>query len=53
VDSRFIEKDGKRAENKKPAKVKTSLDDVKLAKPEVLSDKGEQPVPLEYKDLLR
>jgi hypothetical protein len=52
-DTRFIGKDGKVGLNTSPARTKTRLEDVKLAKPEAVTDPSEQPIPLEYRDILQ
>ncbi len=52
-DTRFTEKKGERAIHKGEAKPKTELGDLKLAKPEIESQDENQPIPLEYKDLLQ
>jgi hypothetical protein len=52
LDSRFTGSDTTLEENKAPAQAKTSLDDVILAKPQGSTQKGRQPIPLEYKDIL-
>ncbi|MFM1849107.1 MAG: hypothetical protein RL417_2581 [Pseudomonadota bacterium] len=51
-DSRFMGADGKVGLNKGPARAKTRLEDVKLAKPDPVKDPAEQPIPLEYRDIL-
>ena len=51
-DSRFTGVDGKIGLNKAPARPKTRLEDVKLAKPDPLKDPADQPIPLEYRDIL-
>lgn len=51
-DSRFTGTDGKVGLNKGPARTKTNLEDVKLAKPDPVKDPAEQPIPLEYRDVL-
>jgi len=51
-DTRFTGKDGKVGLNKSPARSKTNLEDVKLAKPDPVKDPTEQPIPLEYRDIL-
>jgi hypothetical protein len=53
LDARFTGSDSTLEENKAPAKAKTTLDDVILAKPQGSSLKGRQPIPLEYKDMLQ
>jgi len=52
-DTRFTGQDAGLAGNEKEAKVKTELADIKLAKPEAPKDKAKQPIPLEYRDLLK
>ena len=52
LDARFTEKAGELTLNKKEAEAKTSLSDVKLAKPEAAKDEQKQPIPLEYRDIL-
>lgn len=53
LDARYTGSESTLEENKAPAKAKTTLDDVILAKPQGSSLKGRQPIPLEYKDMLQ
>jgi len=52
LDSRFTGTETTLEENKAPAHAKTTLDDVLLAKPQGSTHKGQQPIPLEYKEIL-
>ena len=52
LDARYTGKQGTLGKNSALAKFKTSIDDVKLARPEPVKDQNSQPVPLEYKDVL-
>lgn len=53
IDERYTGEDSKRELNQDETKLKTKLSDVKLGKPEPIKNEDEQPIPLEYRDLLR
>lgn len=53
IDSRFVDKEGKRYLNEEEAKFKTTLSEVELAKPKPIKDRSKQPIPLEYRDILK
>ncbi len=53
TDTRFTSKDGNLGKNSSLAKFKTTIEDVKLSRPEPMKDQSAQPVPLEYKDILQ
>lgn len=53
LDRRFTSAGGTRARNDREATSKLSIEDVELAKPEASKDPNAQPIPLEYRDLLR
>jgi hypothetical protein len=52
-DPQHTGKDSSLEKNSKESAPKTSLEDVMLAKPKGSTQKGEQPIPLEYKDILQ
>ena len=52
-DTRYTDTSGKRAHRTKEAVSKTELADVELARPEPIKNQGDQPIPLEYRDLLK
>ena len=51
-DSRYTGGGSSLDKNDVPAQSKTSIDDVTLAKPRGSKELGEQPIPLEYRDIL-
>jgi hypothetical protein len=53
TDERFTGEDSTLEESDAPAQPKTSLEDVTLAKPKTSPQKAQQPIPLEYRDILR
>lgn len=53
IDSRFAKGDGKLDRNTKPVRPKTSLADIKLARPESDQLKESQPIPLEYQQQMK
>lgn len=53
LDARFTGQDSTLEESSAPASPLTTLDDVTLAKPKPSTQRGEQPIPLEYRDDLR
>lgn len=53
VDQRFLGQESSLEENKNEARAKTSLEDVTLAKPKPALQRAEQPIPLEYQELLK
>lgn len=53
LDTRYVEKGGKRVRRKGPAKFKRKLEQVDLPKPDPVKTKNEQPIPLEYRDVLQ
>jgi hypothetical protein len=52
-DTRYTGNESSLEKNKAPAEPKTSIEDVTLAKPKGSKEKGEQPIPLEYRDILK
>jgi hypothetical protein len=53
VDQRFLGEGSNLEKNDEEAQARTSLEDVTLAKPRSSTQKGEQPIPLEYRDVLK
>lgn len=54
VDAQYTESKGKLGDNPNKSGARTSLQDVPLAKPEgELGNTAKQPIPLEYRDILR
>lgn len=53
IDERFTGEESSLEESDAPAQPKTTLEDVTLAKPKSSSSKAKQPIPLEYRDILR
>jgi hypothetical protein len=53
LDERFTGENLNPEQGESKAKPKTTIDDVTLAKPKSAPHKGEQPIPLEYRDILR
>ena len=53
VDERFVGNESTIEENEEEAQPKTSLEDVTLAKPKPALQRAEQPIPLEYQDVLK
>ena len=52
-DTRFTGQDSTEEEGKGPAQPKTTIEDLTLSKPKSSVDRGEQRIPLEYKDIIR
>jgi hypothetical protein len=52
-DSRFTEKNSSIEKNTQPARPKITIEEMDLQKPKGTKEKGEQPIPLEYRDSLR
>lgn len=52
-DTRYTGNNSSLEKNKAPAEPKTSIEDVTLAKPKGSKEKDEQPIPLEYRDILK
>jgi hypothetical protein len=52
-DARFTGQDSLEEEGKGPAQPKTTIEDLTLAKPKPSVERGEQRIPLEYKDILQ
>jgi hypothetical protein len=53
IDERFAGDDLKPESGDQGAQPKTTLEELTLAKPKSVPHKGQQPIPLEYRDLLR
>ena len=53
IDARFAEQGGELRKNAGDAKPRTAREERALAKPEISRDRGEQPIPLEYRDVLQ
>lgn len=51
-DTRYTGKESELAKNPNDARPKTKLSDVMIARPELLKEREEQPIPLEYRDVL-
>jgi len=52
-DARFTGQDATEEEGKAPAQPKTTIEDLTLSKPKPAVERGEQRIPLEYRDVLR
>ena len=52
-DARFTGQDATEEEGKAPAQPKTTIEDLTLSKPKPAVERGEQRIPLEYRDILR
>ena len=52
VDPEHTESAGQLTKNDAPANPKTTISEVKRARPEAAKEGGSQPIPLEYKDVL-
>jgi hypothetical protein len=52
IDTRFTGKEGEIRRNEEEAKSKRALENQKLSRPEALQGKDDQPIPLEYRDIL-
>jgi hypothetical protein len=53
LDKRFTSEDTDSEQGEVVAKPKTTLEDLTLSKPKSAPHKGEQPIPLEYRDVLK
>ena len=51
-DTRFTDQESRVVQGKRETAYRTQLKEVQLAKPEAIKEKAEQPIPLEYRDLL-
>lgn len=52
-DTRYTGADSTEEEGKAPAQPKTTIEDLTLSKPKPAVERGEQRIPLEYRDILR
>jgi hypothetical protein len=52
LDTRYTGASAGEAKNDAKARTKTGLADVQLARPDPVKDPGQQPIPLEYQDVL-
>ena len=52
-DTRYTGEDSKIEKNDAPANAKTTLEDITMQKPKVAKERGEQSIPLEYRDILK
>ena len=53
IDERFTDESSNLEKNLEPAQAKTTIEDLPLAKPKGSLQRGEQPIPLEYSDILK
>ena len=53
IDERFTDESSNLEKNLEPAQAKTTIEDLPLAKPKGSLQRGEQPIPLEYRDILK
>ena len=53
IDERFTDEISNLEKNLEPAQAKTTIEDLPLAKPKGSLQRGEQPIPLEYSDILK
>ena len=53
IDERFTDESSNLEKNLEPAQAKTTIEDLPLTKPKGSLQRGEQPIPLEYSDILK
>ena len=53
IDERFTDESSNLEKNLEPAQAKTTIEDLPLTKPKGSLQRGEQPIPLEYRDILK